>query len=187
MAHFYLRVNDRVNGLGPLGVVMRINRLNELILDALKERSQYPVCRGYFDLSLRRDEANPQRELESRGIDTIGWNLTYSKVVELVCPEGEVEDVNGVVAAERRLEELVFERIHISKKFPIPRDKQAYIEDIRAYAEGHGMDPDAVARVFNFLIARNEYVQELGKPIKSSGSKTMTVGNCFGGGWKQQK
>jgi chorismate mutase len=145
--------------------IARINELNDLILEALKKRSKFPIARSYFDINLRRhEEGNPQKELESKGLDTIGWHSTYSKIVEKICPEGDY--VEGVVEAEAKLEELVDERIYIGKKVidykaprgkPIERkerEKQIYAY-VRDYASKNGMDPDAVEEVFKIIIEKN--------------------------------
>ncbi len=154
MAHFYIRVNERIESLTSWKeTIDRIDELNELILEALKQRSRFPVCRDYFDISRRRQETNPQKELEAKGIDIVQWNTLYSKITEKICPEGDY--VEGVVEAESRLEELVHERIYIGRKvaeYKAQRGKdierkdreEKIIAHVRAYASENEMNPDAV-------------------------------------------
>jgi hypothetical protein len=211
--------------------------LNNLVLAALKERSQYPVCREYFGLKeidsrrvnaddissdavrLVRDELRerghklkeetgkrcyieveregekvyvvrlslgvPQKELEAKGIRRILWGHVYSQIVEKICSEGEVDDLDEVVAAELRLEEIVYKRIS-EKSYPIEKEKQFDREHIREYAEANGMDPDKVEEVFDFLAAKNQHIQSLGKPCYTEEEKKEKK-NGGGGGWQQSK
>jgi hypothetical protein len=210
--------------------------INREVLDALKKRSQYPICREYFGLkevysrrvnaddvsaeAVRsvRDELRakghelqeltgkqcyieieregeevyvvrlslgvPQKEREARGIDTVGWNLTYSQIVGEICSEGEVESVDDVVKAEVDLEKAVRARVYDKS---IPYDNQFDRNDVRDYALADGMDPNKVERIFDFLAERNRHVQDLSKPLKPLETKPKKKENGFSGGWQVRK
>jgi len=151
--------------------IEKINRLNDKLLTALEKRSKFPIARDYFDYTLRRHEkGNPQRELESKGLDTIGWHSIYSKIVEKICQEGDF--VEGVIEAQLELENIVKERINIGKeviahKAPRginitrkEREKEIY-NSVRHHAYANNMDPDAIEAAFRIIIEQNKYVQSL--------------------------
>lgn len=178
--NFYRKVDDRIKSLSSWEqTIARIDELNELILKALKKRSKYPVCRDYFDITRRRHESNPQRELEAKGIDTIFWGPFYSKIVEKICEEGdfvpgvvEAKIVEKICEAESRLEELIHERDYIGEKVieykaprgmeieRKPREEEIYAY-VRQYASENGMNPDAVEEIFRMIIEKNKYIQSL--------------------------
>lgn len=167
------RIKDRIDSLTSWEkTIARIDELNDLLLDALKERSRFPVAREYFDISLRKGS---QKVLESKGIDTLQWKTLYSKIVEKICPEGDYAE--GVLEAEAKLEELVYERIYIGKKvveykrqkgMDITRKEreEEIIRHVRDHASKNSMDPDAVEDVFRMIIDKNKYVQSLDKRSK---------------------
>ena len=170
MAKFYKNVSARIDSLNSFDeTIDRINELNIQLLNSLKERSKFPVCRDYF-------KNTPQRELESQGIDTIQLDKLYFKVTEKICPEGEY--IEGVIEAESKLEELIFERINIGKKVieykeprGIPIDRWQREKQILSYmaecALNKDMNPSDVRSIFQFLMNKNkDYQRQLRKSIR---------------------
>lgn len=179
MASFHRRVDDRIKSLKSFreGTIKRINKLNVLILEALKKRSRFPVCRAFF-------EQTPQRELEELGINTVSWGPLYSKIAERVCEEGDY--VEGVEEAEAELEELVHERIYIGEKvigykaprgFAITRKprEEEIINQVRNYASANEMNPDSIEGIFRLLIDKNKHVQSL---LKKQAGDLPVVASC---------
>ena len=159
--------------------IKRINQLNILILESFAVRSRYPISRNYF-------ENTSQKDLESKGINTIGWNPQFSPILEKICEEGEVKGeyaMDRLTRAEARLERFVYERIVIGEnaaKYKAPRGmpttrkqrEDQIIHDMRSLAGGYGLEPAAVEKIFRFLIDKNKDVQERYKecnPIDGDG------------------
>jgi len=189
MAQFYIRVNERIESLTSWEeTITRIDELNDLILDALKERSKFPVCGDYF-------KNTSKKELEAKGIDSLRWNLLYSEIVEKISPEGNYiegeSELEEVVEAESKLEELVHERIYIGRKvaeYKAQKGKETerkhreakIIAHVRAYASENEMDPDAVEEIFVFLMEKNKYVQKLANTSRNgSFNKLKEVESCI--------
>lgn len=182
MAQFYTRINKRIESLNSWkDTISRIDKLNDLILVALKERSKFPVCRDYF-------ENTPQKELESKGIDTIWWSPFYSKIVEKVCSEGDY--VEGVVEAESKLEELIRERVHIGNKVAeyksqrggvmLRKGREAQIiAYVRDYASKNEMDPEAIEEVFRMLIEKNKHIQKLYNSSRNGSNGFKKIDMCI--------
>ncbi|MBW2982400.1 hypothetical protein KY343_05960 [Candidatus Woesearchaeota archaeon] len=123
----------------------------------------------------------PQKELESKGIDTLWWKPVYSKIVEQICSEGEAENLDDVIKAEVELEQAVHRRAFDKD---ILYNAQFDRDHIRKYALENGMDPDKVEKVFEFLAAKNQYIQDLDGSAKKPGSRTAGKAKAYNGGWQ---
>lgn len=164
MVCFYEEVNNRIQSIKTFEeTIKRIDELNILILEALKERSKYPICKEFF-------ENTPQKELIAKGVDPIQWGPLYSRIIGKICQEGEF--IEGVTEAEGKLEKLIHERIFIGKnivKYKAPRGlpitrkdrEERIIEHVREYSSQKGMNPDAIEYIFRELIERNKHIQNL--------------------------
>jgi len=162
----YREVRERIGSRKSFEeTIDRINELNVLILKALAERSQHPICRTYF-------ENSPQTERESKGIDICSWYTVYSPILRHMCEEGDVdgEALQQVIKAESKLEELVCERIMIGEnviKYKAPRGMQITRKDreedilrkMRGLAKDYGLEEDAVENVFKILMEKNKDLQ----------------------------
>lgn len=164
-------------------IVPVIDCIDIEILKALKERSKYKVGRNIL-------ENTPQKELEAQGIDTVGWNLDYSKVVEYICEEGDIspDQYDGFIAAEHRLEELLYKRriiektvisVKAPKRKPIerPKRKEEKIAEVMEIAKKSGMNPEVIRDVYQFIIEKNEHIQRVyGKMIGYDGDNDCDMG-----------
>ena len=178
---FNVSVNKRIESIVDFeGTIKRINKLNDLILEAMAERAEFPIARDYF-------ENTPQRERELKGLDTIWWHPVYSTILEKICKEGDF--VEGVIEAESKLEELVYERIMIGRnviKYKAPRGlnitrkqrEEEILAEVRGKAPKYNLDPDNVEWIFRFIMDRNKEVQACTRSHGVKGTKLDEVQSC---------
>ncbi|MBN2111964.1 chorismate mutase [Candidatus Woesearchaeota archaeon] len=163
----FKEANERIELLKSFDeVIRRIDKLNDLILEALAERKKYPVGRSYF-------ENEPHCEQIKKGLDVVYWHPVYSKIVEKICKEGDFDESNleKAIEAEMKLEDLVWERILIGKKvaeYKAPRGlpttrkerEEAVISYVRKESAKYSLNADAVEWIFRFIMEKNKDVQE---------------------------
>jgi len=143
---------------------VRIDKLNGLILEALSERSRYKVCSDYFD-----------------EIGDAHWASIYQPIVISICKGGNEEDMAGVIQAESKLEELLYERVFIGSA--VAKYKNGSVENRKreekiinyvrknAPKQKYPLDPDIVETIFEFLMRKNKEIQEQNSPNGKGGSE----------------
>ena len=143
----------------------RIDELDVLLLDALKERAQNALCSEYFNKRSR------MKELWEKGVNSYGWEDLHAPLLEKICKEGDESSIEEVIQAESKLQELVLERILMGKhvaRYKGPRDlptevkerEKIIYDNVRARAGDYGLHPDALEDFFRKVIKKNKEYQD---------------------------